>query len=241
MCHCHVMWVRQEQAASRLRRPVALSLHPRARMSHDGLNQPLTCDNLTMSANKTLSQTELDNIEILCGLAHGANSKQQQLTHKSDDPQGRPLRLQNLTLPARVSACRVVLDMANGGQYRASLQKWGLTHLEFEAIRHKDHNFALVVEAAKRVRDALQVADAQNGLNRLITEDGCELNAKAVMFAAERLDPKRYGKATDENGSGSAPKTIYNIVINATPTGQSCGNIATTPIDAEVIGEIPHE
>ena len=195
-----------------------------------------------MSKTNTLSPDEIRNIEILCDLAHSANSKQLQLTDKSNDSQSRPLRLQNLALPARVAACRVVLGMANGIPYRETLKNEGLTHLEFEAIRHKDHDFALVVEAAKRVRDSLQAADAQSGLNRLITEDECGLNAKAVMFAAERLDPKRFGKAAeDSEGGKSGAKTIYNIVINGVSGAQPCDNLATTPIDAEVIGEIPHE
>ena len=181
-----------------------------------------------MSKTNTLSPDEIRNIEILCDLAHSANSKQLQLTDKSNDSQSRPLRLQNLALPARVAACRVVLGMANGVPYRETLKNEGLTHLEFEAIRHKDHDFALVVEAAKRVRDSLQAADAQSGLNRLITEDECGLNAKAVMFAAERLDPKRFGKAAEDGEGGkSGAKTIYNIVINGVSGAQPCDNLAT--------------
>lgn len=192
--------------------------------------------NLHMSKTNTLSLDELQSIETLCDLAHTANTKHLQLADKSNNSLPRPLRLQNLTLPARVSACRVVLDMAEGTPYRKSLQKQGLTHLQFEVIRHKDHDFALVVEAAKRVRDALQAADAQSGLSRLITEDECGLNAKAVMFAAERLDPKRFGRAAEDGEGGrSGVKAVYNIVINAGSGGLSCDNLATKGSQEPVI------
>ena len=189
-----------------------------------------------MSKNKILSQQELADIETLCSLAHTPN-KQLQLTDESgDSPNRPPLHLQNLALPARVSACRVVLSMANGVPYRKALADQGMTHLQFEAIRHKDHDFALVVEAAKRVRDSLQAADASSGLGRLLTEDECGLNAKAVMFAAERLEPERFGKREDgQDGGKGGAKTIYNIVINAGSAAQPCSNLVTTAVQTPSI------
>ena len=195
-----------------------------------------------MSKKNILSPQELADIETLCDLAHHPN-KQLQLTDQTNDsPKRPPLRLQNLALPVRVAACRVLLAIANGERYHKALADQGLTHLQFTAVRHKDHNFALVYEAAKRVHAEVTAVNAQNGLDRLITEDECGLNAKAVMFAAERLDPERFGKAAEEQDGGrSGPKTVYNIVINAAPTAQPCGNIAANPVSTPVIDAESHE
>lgn len=191
-----------------------------------------------------LTPKELDDLNILCDLANKPISKQQQLADKSgDSPKPPLLRLQNLALPMRVRACRAVLAMADGVHYQDALAQAGITHLEFYAIRHKDHDFALVWEAAKRASADLTAAKAKKGLDRLVSEDGCALNAKAVMFAAERLDPQQFGRASEDGGEGGrgGAKTVYNIVINAQSGPTPCGNLAANPIEAEVINENPHE
>jgi len=187
-----------------------------------------------------LTPKELDDLNILCDLAYKPITKQQQLTDKSNDSQNPPpLRLQNLALPMRVRACRAVLAMSNGVHYQDALTEAGLTHLQFYAIRHKDHDFALVWEAAKRAAADLTAAKAKKGLDRLVSEDGCGLNAKAVLFAAERLDPEQFGKAAgeQENGGKSGVKAIYNITINANP----CGNLAETDASTPAIDVESHE
>jgi len=173
-----------------------------------------------------LTPDELTALDGLCDLAH----TKQKLLPNGKPEEGRPLRLQNLALPARVKAVRVLLDFAAGGKYADSLAKHGLTALEFSTMRHKDHDLGLVWEAAKRVKAADTAILAADGLRRLMTEEGCELNAKAVMFALERLDGKTYGK-TDQGagGGGSGPRSVYNIVIQGFPQGQPCGNLATNP------------
>ena len=193
--------------------------------------------------HQILTTAEIDAINLLCDLANTHTNKQLQLTDESKDSTKRPpLRLQNLALPARVSACRVVLAVANGVHYAQALKDNDLTHLQFTAMRLKDKDFFAVFETAKRIRDEMTVAKARTGLDRLISEDGCELNAKAVMFAAERLDPERFGKTADEQNSGkSSAKTIYNIVINAGSTAQPCGNLATTAVQTPPIDVEPHE
>lgn len=190
-----------------------------------------------------LTPKELDDLNILCDLANKPISKQQQLADKSgDSPKPPLLRLQNLAHPLRVRACRAVLAMADGAHYQDALAAAGITHLEFYAIRHKDHDFALVWEAAKRASADLTAAKAKKGLDRLVSEDGCALNAKAVMFAAERLDPQQFGKATEDGGEGrGGAKTVYNIVINAQSAPNLCGNLAANAIPAEVIDEKTHE
>ncbi len=190
--------------------------------------------------HQILTPTEIDAINLLCDLAKNPHNKQLQLSDDGQIPaKGPPLRLQNLALPARVSACRVVLAVANGVHYTTALDQYGMTHLEFTAMRLKDKDFFAVFEAAKHVRDLKTAANAHIGLDRLITEDGCELNAKAVMFALERLDPERFGKTADasDGGGKSGARTVYNIVINAQP----CGNLATTGADAPIIDVNPHE
>lgn len=182
--------------------------------------------------HQILTPTEIDAINLLCDLAKDPHK--QLLADETNETNDRPpLRLQNLALPARVSACRVVLAVANGERYQEALADNGLSHLQFTAIRLKDHDLGLVFEAAKRVRDGLTVAKAQTGLDRLISEDGCGLNAKAVLFAAERLDPERFGKSPDgqDGGKSGGVRTVYNIVINAQP----CGNIAETNMQTPVI------
>ena len=111
-----------------------------------------------------------------------------------------------------------------------------MTAVEFSAVRMHDNDFELVWEAAKRVRDAETADLAADGLRRLCTEDGCELNVKAITFALERLNRKTYGR--DESGhseGGSGPKNVYNIVIQGFPQGQPCGNLATNPTSTPVI------
>jgi hypothetical protein len=197
----------------------------------------------TKSETSPLTADEMSAIEILCDLAHKPTNKQQQLTDGTkENAEGPPLRLQNLGAPTRAKACRVVLAYVNGINYQDALAAQGLTHLEFTAIRLKDHNFGLMYEAAKRLKTALMAENAQIGLDRLITEDGCGLNAKAVMFAAERLDRQTFSKPTDEaDGGRGGAKTIYNITINANSGVQPCGNLAATPIEAEVIDENAHK
>ena len=190
--------------------------------------------------HQILTPAEIDAINLLCDLAKNQHNKQLQLSDDGQIPaKGPPLRLQNLALPARVSACRVVLAVANGVHYAQALKDNDLTHLQFTAMRLKDKDFFAVFEAAKRIRDEMTVAKARTGLDRLISEDGCELNAKAVMFAAERLDPERFGKTADasDGGGKSGARTVYNIVINAQP----CGNLATTGAGSPVIDVNPHE
>lgn len=195
-----------------------------------------------MSKNKILSPQELADLETLCSLAHHPNKQLQLTDETSDSPNRPPLRLQNLALPARISVCRVILAVANGARYQQALADNGLSHLQFTAIRLKDHDLGLVFEAAKRVRDGLTVAKAQSGLDRLISEDGCGLNAKAVMFAAERLDPERFGKREDgQDGGKSGAKTVYNIVINTGSAARPCGNLAENPTQTPVIDAESHE
>ena len=190
-----------------------------------------------------LSTDELADLDILCDLANKPSNKQLQLTDETNDSPNRPpLRLQNLALPARVSACRVVLAVANGVHYMDALKQNGLSHLQFTAIRLKDKDFFAVFEAAKRIRDGMTMAKARTGLDRLISEDGCGLNAKAVMFAAERLDPERFGKKEDgQEGGRSGAKTIYNIVINAGSGARPCGNLAETDASTPAIDVESHE
>jgi len=198
----------------------------------------------TPTLPKILSVTEMDAINLLCDLAVRPTNNQQQLTDKTKDSQNPPpVRLQNLALPARVAACRVVLAVANGVHYTDALAKYGLSHLEFTAMRLKDKDFFAVFEAAKRIRDMKTVANAQIGLDRLLTEDECGLNAKAVMFALERLNPQQFGRASEDGGEGGrgGAKTVYNIVINAQSGPTPCGNLAANHIEAEVINENPHE
>jgi len=184
-----------------------------------------------------LSPDEMTALEILCDLANKPLSKQQQSAlEDKNSPNPPPLRLQNLALPARVLACRVVLAVANGIHYTDALAKYGVSHLEFTAMRLKDKDFFAVFEAAKRIRDMRTAANAQIGLDRLLTEDECGLNAKAVMFALERLAPERYGKQSDEaDGGGKGVKAIYNITINANSPVPPCGNLAEKAIEAEVV------
>lgn len=189
-----------------------------------------------------LTASELSALDGLCDLANAhRQNKSKQLTNGKAE-EGRPLRLQNLDTPARVKAVKVMIDFAAGAKYADSLVKHGLTALEFSVIRHKDHNFGLVWEAAKRVKAADTAILAADGLRRLTTEEGCELNAKAVMFALERLDGKNYGKPdAGVAGGGSSAKSVYNIVIQGFSTAQPCDNRVATTVQSPVIDINPNE
>lgn len=188
----------------------------------------------TAKDTKPLSPDEVETLDALGSLADTNGSKpNSNLLADASDGGGRPSCLQFAAVPARASALRVALDVANGEKYRSALENRGLTHIEFEVIRHKSQYFTRLFEAAKRVRDALRAADAVSGLDSLITKEGCELNAKAVLFAVERLMPGRFGKVADGPADGtSGPKNVYNIVI---PLVQPCGNLAATPQNQPVI------
>lgn len=56
--------------------------------------------------------------------------------------------------------------------------------------------------------DLLQAAREAN--ERLLTDEECELNAKAVIFNLERLDRKSFGPAKIESG-GDRAQVVYNI------------------------------
>ena len=192
------------------------------------------------SSATLLLPNEVDALNALCDMAHkdadGRNSKALTMPKGGKDEGGPPLRLQNLHLRARVSACRVLLEVASGTNYLDALEKHGMTHLEFQVMRHKDHDFALVCEAARRFRDENMVAKAERALERLATTEDCGLNVKAATFILERLASKRYAR-TDSvaSGGGSGPKNVYNIVIQGFPQGQPCGNLATNPTSTPVI------
>ena len=191
-----------------------------------------------MKADKVspLSPDELSALDGLCALAHTKNSKSNKQIALGKPEGGPPLRLQNLALPARVKAVRVMIAFAAGETYARALAQNGLTAIDFSVIRHQDHDFSLVWEAAKRVKASETALLAGDGLRRLITEDGCELNAKAVMFAAERLAPDLFGKVVaDGAGGGSGPNNVYNIIIQGFPQGQPCGNLATNTTSTPVI------
>lgn len=181
-----------------------------------------------------LSPDEVETLDALGSLADTKGSKSNSnLLADASDGGGRPSCLQFAAVPAHAKALRVALDVANGEKYRSALEKRGLTHIEFEVIRHKSQYFTRLFEAAKRVRDALRAADAVSGLDSLITKEGCELNAKAVLFAVERLMPDRFGKVADgSSGGASGPKNVYNITI---PLVNPCNNLATTPQNQPII------
>ena len=191
----------------------------------------------TSSKPTALDENEIAALDALGQLAYKPKSAKESIDNSNllEDASGaggRPSCLQFAAVPAHAKALRVALDVANGEPYRSALEKRGLTHIEFEVIRHKSQYFTRLFEAAKRVRDALRAADAVSGLDSLITKEGCELNAKAVLFAVERLMPDRFGKVADGASGGGCPKNVYNITI---PLVNPCNNLATTPQNQPII------
>lgn len=82
------------------------------------------------------------------------------------------------------------------------------------------------------------VESARDGLRRVMTEDGSKLNANAIMFALERLDPETFG--AKRKAAESEAQVVYNIpglTLNmvVAPAELPNANPAGAAIDAEVV------
>lgn len=119
--------------------------------------------------------------------------------------------------PASAAALRVVLAVANGTPYMRALNDIGMRHIAFMAEKSHNASLGLLFEAAKRLRNAAIAAKAEMALDKLLTTEGCEINAKAVIFALERLDCDTFSKPKEDAPKDTGGKTTYNIFIGGKP------------------------
>ena len=172
-----------------------------------------------------------DDIQQLWNIALAAKATNQDrplLTQTANDLKGPPALVQNLAHRTRAEIVRAIIDIANGCGYHQSLKNNGISHLEMTAARHQDRELAVILSAAERIAADDLARTAKESLQRLATEEGCELNVKAATFLAERLDRETFGQRSEDGGGQGGAKVVYNIVINAGSGAQPCGNFATT-------------
>lgn len=69
---------------------------------------------------------------------------------------------------------------------------------------------------AREIENDEILEDARNGLRRLVTVEGCELDQKSVLFAIERLDRKSFGRDAVKEGGGNVQVNYHlpGLTIN---------------------------
>ena len=99
----------------------------------------------------------------------------------------------------------------------------GVRYVDFRDGRALHPEFTLVMEYLKGVRDDVlrQAAEdlksqAQDAQRRLVTEDGCELNQRAVELSLKATMKDVYGEDGGSGGGGDAKKSISYIFPNMT-------------------------
>lgn len=176
-----------------------------------------------------LSTDEIQQLWNIALAAKATNADKPLLTLTATDNERPPALVQNLAHRTRAEVVRAIIDIANGCGYHQSLKNNGISHLEMTAARHQDRELAVILSAAERIAAEDLARTAKESLQRLATEEGCELNVKAATFLAERLDRETFGQRSEDGGHGQGgAKVVYNIVINAGSGAQPCGNFATT-------------
>ena len=120
--------------------------------------------------------------------------------------------------PEREAAIRFLIEYAKcEGRFMECVRASGATKLEVTTATSTIPEVRAVYKHVRGVRERLSelenediVADAREAMRRLLTESECELNAKAAIFALERLDRKSFGSVKAE-GDGERAQVVYNI------------------------------
>ena len=131
------------------------------------------------------------------------------------------------TSHARVRAIRYLIARANGETYRKAVKASGADWLDIQKYRWRCAEYAVVFDFVERQRNILIAAKASDALESLIDGDAtCDSrNAKAVMFALERLKREQYAdpkKGDSRQGSGGGG-VVYNITFQGVPAPNLCG------------------
>ena len=120
-------------------------------------------------------------------------------------------------------------------------------------------SFHLVYKTVRARRDKIRemqneelLDHAREGLDKLVSEEGCELNVKAVTFAMEKLDRRNFGSGKQDDGGGGAT-VVYNLPNMSVNLIMSPGELADEKksrlgavksgevIDAEVVPSVPEK
>jgi len=140
----------------------------------------------------------------------------------------------------RTSAIRFIIARANGVSFKAALKQAGAEWFDLQRFRWTNPQFAVVQDFVEREKVNIIAAKASDALESLIDGDASAetRNAKAVMFALERLkrdqfsDPKKSdsGQATGKGGG-----IVYNITFQGGPQPNLCGVCVGNPLQSPVI------
>ena len=200
---------------------------------------------------KPLSLDEEDAYSHLCIIANDrATDDQRRLlpaninTPKANDttpdaaPKTPPALPQS---PARGNAIRYLLAYFAGGRPRKVMASLGITWADVQRYRWTDPQFALVQDFLERERHRVIGTKALDSLELLIEggKGAKSINAKAVMFALERLrresfsDPKR--SEVGAAGGGRGGGITYNITFAGNAPANLCGICATPQPQPQII------
>ena len=159
-------------------------------------------------------------------------------TQPDDTPKTPPALPQS---PARGNAIRYLLAYFAGGRPRQVMASLGITWADVQRYRWTDPQFALVQDFLERERHRVIGTKALDSLELLIEggKGAKSINAKAVMFALERLrresfaDPKR--SEVGAAGAGRGGGITYNITFAGNAPANLCGICATQQPQPQII------
>lgn len=111
-------------------------------------------------------------------------------------------------------------DCLSGGRQGVMgvFAKAGVKYVDYRDGRALNPEFTLVMEYLKGVRDEVlrQSAEdlksqAQDAQRRLVTQEGCELNQRAVELSLKATMRDVYGDGEDSKGAAGRKPIIYNL------------------------------
>lgn len=144
------------------------------------------------------------------------------------------------TSHARVKAVKFLLARANGATFKQAAKELGIEWFDIQKFRWSNPEYSVVYDFVERERAAILAAKASDALESLIDGDASAdaRNAKAVMFALERLkreqfaDPKKHNATGNGDGGGG---TVYNISFYGAQPGNLCGVCVGNPTPQPII------
>ena len=102
--------------------------------------------------------------------------------------------------------------------FKQLFAKFGVRFDDYSSGRKGHAEFGMVMEYVRRIRNDLAreeamelVSDAQEAQKRLVTEDGCELNQRAVELSLKATMRDVYGDGDDKKDAEKRKPIIYNL------------------------------
>lgn len=149
------------------------------------------------------------------------------------------------TSRVRAAAIRFLILRLNGVKFKKALEQVGVEWLDIQRFRWSNPQFAVVQDFADRQRATILRQKATDAMESLIDGDKTAeaRNAKAVMFALERLSRDQYAdpkKDSGGKGGASGGGITYNITFQGGFQPNLCGgrvDIQPQPPIIDIKGE----